>query len=80
MARNDVERQQIDARLITEIPLARPRNMRRILSIVSNGHRALTAERHGPPHEWRGGARTPALSGRGGRDVIFGRPRSFTAN
>ena len=65
---------------LTRFPLARTRKKRRILSIVSNGHRALTAERHGPPHERRGGARTPALSGRGGRDVIFERPRSFTAN
>jgi hypothetical protein len=43
------KRQQIDARLLTRFPLVRPRNKHRILSIVSNGHRALTAERHGPP-------------------------------
>jgi putative transposase len=33
-----------------------------------------------PPNERRGGARTPAPSGPGGGDVIFERPRSFTAN
>jgi hypothetical protein len=37
------------------------RNKRSISSIVSIGHRALAAERHGPAHERRGGARTPAL-------------------